>query len=95
MRLIFRLREDELHGADDPGLVLRDENRASAGLDVRREAAPERRRPRVRERQHEADRCPSLDAVHEDVGEAVDVMRVERVQPFDPAAGAHPHAFRA
>ncbi len=60
-----------------PSRVLRDHERAVAGGDPRRDAAPERDGALARERVHEAHRGAAVDAVDQDVGEAGDMGLVE------------------
>ena len=69
MRLVLRLLEHELHGADDAARVLGNEQRAAAGADVVGDAPPEGERPGHRQGVHEAHRGAAFDAVDQHFGE--------------------------
>ncbi len=80
MRLVVRLRQHELDGADDALSVLGDEQRAFAGVHAVSHLTPEGPRPLGRERAHEADACAAVDAVDEQRCQPLDLRLVESVQ---------------
>jgi hypothetical protein len=73
VRLVLRLLEDELDGADDAVAVVGDEENPLAAVDARGDAAPERLGARRVDRQHEADRRAAFDDVDHQRGERLDV----------------------
>jgi hypothetical protein len=79
VRLILGEVENELNRAADALLIVRDEDRAFAGGDATRDAAPERNGSFARERVHEADGRASLDAINQDIGEFFDEFVAERI----------------
>ena len=91
VRLVLRLGEHELDGADDAGVVLGDQERPPPCSDVVGDAAPELLRPLRLEGMEEADARVAVDRIDEDAREACDLGVVDRVEPSDPIVrrGAH------
>jgi hypothetical protein len=91
VRLVLRLGEHELDGADDAGVVLGDQERPPPCSDVVGDAPPELLRPLRLEWMEEADARVAVDRVDEDARERRDLCIVDRVEPADPIVrrGAH------
>ena len=87
VRLVLGLGQDDLHRADDAGLVLGDEQHALAELDFGGDAAPERERPGHRQRLHEADRRTAVDAVDQQLGERLELLGADRRQTANDGRG--------
>ena len=96
VRLVLRLREHELDGADDAGVVLGDEQRPPPGLDVGSDAPPERMRALGLERVEEADARAAVDRVDQQLGETRDLGVVDSLQApdLDPRRPAHQRHHR-
>ena len=88
VRLVLRLGEHELDGADDACVVLGDQQRPPPRRNVVGDAAPELLRPGGLEGMEEADARVAVDRVDEDARERLDLRVVDRVEPPDrrPAA---------
>ena len=87
MRLVLGLHEDELHGADDAVLVLRDEQGALPRLDVLGDVTPERLSADGLEGVEEADACVAVDGVDQHVGECDDLLVADGLESSDRDAG--------
>ncbi len=83
VRLVLRLCEHELNGADDTMLVLGDEERAPAFRNVFRDPTPEPARFLRSEGVEEADTGPALDRVDQHCGEPFEPLLVDLVEPTD------------
>ena len=91
MRLVLRLLENELDGADDPDLVLRDEQRPPAGDHILGDALPELLRTVWGERVQEAHTGVAVDRVDQDVRESPELRVVDRVESSDDDVGTSLH----
>ena len=96
MRLVLGLIEHDLDGAEDAGLILRDQQGAGAVLDIPGDPAPERQRILQRKRMHEADGSAAVHTVDQDVRKALDLrIRHAGQSPDGIGAGiAAPHRPR-
>ena len=69
-----------MDGADDPALVLGDQESPLAGRHAIGHATPERHGLGLVERMHEADRGAVVDAVDQEIRQGVDLGVVDRVE---------------
>src|SRR5918997_141191 len=92
VRLVLRLRQHHLDGADDPAPrpLLGHQQGALAGGDALGHAPPERVGPLPRQRRHKADGGPALDAVDQDLREGRDAtLRLPRREGTDVDGSRH------
>ncbi|KAJ3058714.1 hypothetical protein HK102_010348, partial [Quaeritorhiza haematococci] len=91
VRLVFGEVDDQLHGAAESLRILGRQDDPAARGRFTRHATPERLGPFPRQREHEADRGPALDAIDQQVGEPPDRCAVDGIEPpHGPVRGAHP-----
>src|SRR5262245_49107772 len=91
MRLILRLGQDDLHGADDPRLVLGGQHEALPARDAGGRVAPEGVGLGASHREHEADRRAALDTVDQHVAQPLDLALADGPQMANPDGVRHVH----
>ena len=96
VRLVLRLLQDDLGGADDLSRgVLGGEHHALPARRARGGAAPERLRLGAGHREHEADGRAALHAVDQHVAQTLDLAITEGLQTSNPDGVRHLHLLGA